>query len=94
MIVHTVTSKDAPMPSSPPRSRPVRILLVEDHDMVAEAICLALERSPVLEIVGRAASLASARVEARRHEPAAIAGMPSIALTLAAWWLSSAAVLR
>ncbi|MET8021777.1 response regulator transcription factor [Streptomyces decoyicus] len=69
MIVHTVTSKDAPMPSSPPRSRPVRILLVEDHDMVAEAICLALERSPVLEIVGRAASLASARVEARRHEP-------------------------
>ncbi|MEJ8653483.1 response regulator transcription factor [Streptomyces sp. MS1.AVA.3] len=57
------------MPSSPPRSRPVRILLVEDHDMVAEAICLALERSPALEIVGRAASLASARVEARRYEP-------------------------
>ncbi|MEU1212545.1 response regulator transcription factor [Streptomyces sp. NPDC005790] len=57
------------MPSSPPHSRPVRILLVEDHDMVAEAMCLALERSPDLQIVGRAASVASALSDARRCEP-------------------------
>ncbi|GGK20967.1 DNA-binding response regulator [Streptomyces camponoticapitis] len=57
------------MPSSSPPTRPVRVLLVEDHDMVAEAICLALERSPALEIVGRSASVASALVEADRHKP-------------------------
>ncbi|MFD3549895.1 response regulator [Streptomyces sp. NPDC058655] len=57
------------MPSPPPNSRPVRILVVEDHDMVAEAICLALERSPDLRIVGRAASVASALADARRCEP-------------------------
>lgn len=57
------------MPSSPPRSGPVRVLLVEDHDMVAEAICLALERSPGLEIVGRSASVASALRDAGRYEP-------------------------
>lgn len=37
--------------------------------MVAEAICLALERSPDLRVVGRAASLASALADARRCEP-------------------------
>ncbi|GHH45139.1 response regulator transcription factor [Streptomyces candidus] len=57
------------MPSPSPHSRPVRVLLVEDHDMVAEAICLALERSPGLRIVGRAASVASALADARRTEP-------------------------
>ncbi|MEU1438547.1 response regulator transcription factor [Streptomyces sp. NPDC005786] len=57
------------MPSRSPSTRPVRILLVEDHDMVAEAICLALERSPGLQIVGRAASVASALADVQRHEP-------------------------
>ncbi|MEW2179381.1 response regulator transcription factor [Streptomyces sp. NPDC005406] len=57
------------MPSRSPYTRPVRILLVEDHDMVAEAICLALERSPKLKIVARAGSVASALVDAQRHQP-------------------------
>ncbi|MEV6758548.1 response regulator transcription factor [Streptomyces sp. NPDC051214] len=69
MIVQSATCKDAPMPSSPPHSRPIRILLVEDHDMVAEAIRLALERSPDLQIVGHAASVASALADAERCEP-------------------------
>ncbi|MEU9031848.1 response regulator transcription factor [Streptomyces sp. NPDC048383] len=69
MIVRSATCKDAPMPSPSPHSRPVRILLVEDHDMVAEAICLALERSPDLQIVGRAASVASALADASCCEP-------------------------
>ncbi|WP_299538763.1 response regulator transcription factor [uncultured Streptomyces sp.] len=57
------------MPPRPPHSRPVRIQVVEDHDMVAEAICLALDRSPDLQVVGRAASLAAALAEAKRCEP-------------------------
>ncbi|WP_328540530.1 response regulator transcription factor [Streptomyces sp. NBC_00344] len=57
------------MSSTPLRSRPVRVLLVEDHDMVAEAICLALERSPDLQVVGRSGSVASALVDTRRYEP-------------------------
>lgn len=69
MIMRSAPCKDAPMPSAFSPSRPVRILLVEDHDMVAEAICLALERSPDLQIVARAASVASALADARRCEP-------------------------
>lgn len=57
------------MPSSPPHGRPIRVLLVEDHDMVAEAIRLALERSPDLQVVGHASSVASALTDARRCEP-------------------------
>ncbi|WP_433543836.1 response regulator (plasmid) [Streptomyces sp. CA-294286] len=57
------------MPAPSPHSRPVRVLLVEDHDMVAEAICLALERSPDLRVVGRAGSVASALADARRTAP-------------------------
>lgn len=69
MIVQSPTCRDALMPSPPPHSRPIRVLLVEDHDMVAEAICLALERSPDLRIVGHATSVASALTDARRCEP-------------------------
>ncbi|MGW6318885.1 response regulator [Streptomyces sp. NPDC055099] len=42
---------------------------MEDHDMVAEAIRLALERSPDLQIVGHAASVASALADAKQCEP-------------------------
>lgn len=37
--------------------------------MVAEAICLALERSPDLEVVGRSATVAAALVQADRYQP-------------------------
>ncbi|WP_285802255.1 response regulator transcription factor [Streptomyces sp. RKAG290] len=57
------------MPSPSPHSRPVRLLLVEDHDMVAEAIRLALERSSDLQVVGRAATVASALADVKRCEP-------------------------
>ncbi|MFJ7948551.1 response regulator [Streptomyces sp. NPDC096354] len=69
MIMQAANTEDAPMPSPPQRSRPVRVLLVEDHDMVAEAICLALERSPDLEIVGRSASVESALADVGRYQP-------------------------
>ncbi|MEU1115985.1 MULTISPECIES: response regulator transcription factor [unclassified Streptomyces] len=57
------------MPAPSAHRRPVKVLLVEDHDMVADAICLALERSPDLRVVGLAASVAAALTEAKRCEP-------------------------
>ncbi|MFI6097058.1 response regulator [Lentzea sp. NPDC051213] len=45
-----------------------RVVLVEDHDMVAEAIGLALERAGI-EVIARAATVAAALVESRRGEP-------------------------
>jgi len=48
---------------------PVRVLLVEDHDMVAEALQLALDRADGITVVGRARSRAEAVADAREHEP-------------------------
>jgi DNA-binding NarL/FixJ family response regulator/signal transduction histidine kinase len=44
-----------------PRSEPVRVLLVEDHAAVREAIAVAFRQEPDFEIVGEAGSLAEAR---------------------------------
>ena len=48
---------------------PVRVLLVEDHDMVAEALQQALDRAGGISVVGRARSAAEATADARRHRP-------------------------
>lgn len=48
---------------------PIRVVLVEDHDMVAEAMTLALQRADDIEIVARARSIATALEEVRRHRP-------------------------
>ncbi|WP_090066697.1 response regulator transcription factor [Lentzea flaviverrucosa] len=45
-----------------------RVVLVEDHDMVAEAIGLALERAGI-EVIARASTVAAALAEASRGEP-------------------------
>jgi DNA-binding NarL/FixJ family response regulator len=45
-----------------------RVVLVEDHDMVAEAIGLALERAGI-EVVARASTIAAALAETSRGEP-------------------------
>jgi DNA-binding NarL/FixJ family response regulator len=42
-------------------SRPVRVLLVEDHAPIREAIASEFEPHPDFEVVGQAASLAEAR---------------------------------
>src|SRR5687768_4723226 len=59
------------MPSSPPSSpaSPIRVLLVEDHDMVAEAIEFAIDQAGDMLIVGRAASIATALSEVQRSRP-------------------------
>lgn len=48
---------------------PTRVVLVEDHDMVAEAMVLAMRRAEDIEIVARAHSIATALVEVRRCSP-------------------------
>ncbi len=55
--------------SSAEESRPVRVLLVEDHDMVAEALQLALDRADGITVVGRARSRAEAVADALEHAP-------------------------
>ncbi|WP_020672858.1 response regulator transcription factor [Amycolatopsis nigrescens] len=58
--------------SGKPRERPghpVRVLLVEDHDMVAEAITLAFDAVEDIEIVARACSLEQAFRQVARHRP-------------------------
>lgn len=69
------------MPSSPhsalgtvPRtdSGRISILLVEDHDMVAEAIRIAMDRTDDLEVVGRSLSVRDALTDAARLRPAVV----------------------
>ncbi|MFE9636142.1 response regulator [Streptomyces sp. NPDC006463] len=69
------------MPSTPqatPQTAPrsvgerITILLVEDHDMVAEAIRLALDRTDDLVVVGRSLSVADALADAARLRPAVV----------------------
>ncbi|MEU4804448.1 response regulator transcription factor [Actinosynnema sp. NPDC023587] len=55
--------------SDPPRPGPIRVLLVEDHDMVAEAIGLALQRNPEVVVVAAVRSIATAREATARHRP-------------------------
>jgi DNA-binding NarL/FixJ family response regulator len=47
----------------------IRVLLVEDHDMVAEALGLGLEQAADIEVVSRADTIATALAEARRSQP-------------------------
>ncbi|MEV0145406.1 MULTISPECIES: response regulator transcription factor [unclassified Nonomuraea] len=47
----------------------IRLLLVEDHDMVAEAIGLALGQTDGVEVVGRSASIAAAVADTARFKP-------------------------
>ena len=48
---------------------PTRVVLVEDHDMVAEAMALAMQRADDIEIVARARSIATALTEVRKYSP-------------------------
>ena len=56
------------MPPSPPPTPPIRLVLVEDHDMVAEAISMALTDSG-LDVVARARSLKSGLADVARLAP-------------------------
>ncbi|MET0237642.1 MAG: response regulator transcription factor [Kibdelosporangium sp.] len=47
----------------------IRVLLVEDHDMVAEALGLGLRQAADIEVVGQSGSLAAALADARNCQP-------------------------
>ncbi|NUR83486.1 MAG: response regulator transcription factor, partial [Nonomuraea sp.] len=53
------------MPTTPP----IRLVLVEDHAMVAEAIGLALGGADGIEVVAQAGSIAAALTETARCQP-------------------------
>lgn len=48
---------------------PIRVVLVEDHDMVAEAMTLAIQQVDDIEVVARARSIATAVAEVDEHSP-------------------------
>jgi DNA-binding NarL/FixJ family response regulator len=57
------------MAGMPPPPRPIRVVLVEDHDMVAEAIGLALDQDPGMEVVDRAPSISAALAQVHLKKP-------------------------
>lgn len=50
-------------------ANPIRVLIVDDHEVVREGLRALLKRRPQLTVVGEADSVASAIAEARRNEP-------------------------
>jgi DNA-binding NarL/FixJ family response regulator len=48
---------------------PIRVVLVEDHDMVAEAMTLAIQQVDDIEVVARARSIETAVAEVDAHTP-------------------------
>ncbi|NUW44699.1 response regulator transcription factor [Nonomuraea rhodomycinica] len=61
---------ESPPGEPPPEESPlIRLLLVEDHDMVAEALGLALDRAHGVEVVARSGSIETAVADAERLQP-------------------------
>lgn len=62
-----------PNPTSPqpeaPAAAPIRVLLVEDHTMVAEALGAAFEEVPEIHLVASVDSVAEGLAAAKEHEP-------------------------
>ncbi|MEO8510543.1 MAG: response regulator transcription factor [Chloroflexota bacterium] len=57
-------------PAEPtPNARPLRLLVVDDHEVVRQGLVALLERRPGFEIVAQAGTVAQAVAEAARFEP-------------------------
>src|SRR4030081_1726446 len=50
-------------------ARPLRVLVVDDHEGVRQGLVALLDRRPVFEVVARAGSVAEAIEQARLHQP-------------------------
>ncbi|OLZ45831.1 response regulator [Amycolatopsis keratiniphila] len=59
---------NSPQPM-PPAAAPIRVLLVEDHKMVAEALGAAFEEFPEIDLVASVESLAHGMIAAGDHLP-------------------------
>ncbi len=53
----------------PPAATPIRVLLVEDHKMVAEALGAAFEEFPEIDLVASEESLTDGLIAAAAHRP-------------------------
>ncbi len=50
-------------------ARPLRVLVVDDHEVVRQGLVALLDRRPGFEVVGEAGTVAEAIEAARRHQP-------------------------
>ena len=56
-------------PNPPETPRPLRMLVVDDHEVVRQGLVALLDRHGEFEVVAQAGSVAEALSQARRHEP-------------------------
>ncbi len=47
--------------------KPIRVLFVEDHQLLADALAAMLEREPDMQVVGIAGTVADAKIMAREQ---------------------------
>jgi len=64
----TAVTFSVPLPAEG-GARMIRVLLVDDHDVVREGLRSLLRRSPDIEVVGEAGTAAAAEAEAARLQP-------------------------
>jgi two-component system response regulator DevR len=50
-------------------NRPIRLLVVDDHEVVRQGLVAMLDRRPGFQVVAQAGTVAEALAEARRHQP-------------------------
>jgi two-component system, NarL family, response regulator DevR len=55
--------------SEPDPARPLRVLVVDDHEVVRQRLVALLDRRQAFQLVAQAGSVEEAVAEARRHEP-------------------------
>jgi len=60
---------DAPAAYVQTQPRPLRVLVVDDHDIVRQGLVALLARRPQFQVVAQAGTVADALVEARRFQP-------------------------
>jgi two-component system, NarL family, response regulator DevR len=53
----------------PDPARPLRLLVVDDHEVVRQGLVALLDRRPGFQVVAEAGDVESAIAEARRHQP-------------------------
>jgi two-component system response regulator DevR len=55
--------------TEPDPKRPLRLLIVDDHEVVRQGLVALLDRRPGFQVVAEAGSVETAIAEARRHQP-------------------------
>jgi two-component system, NarL family, response regulator DevR len=61
--------RESPMASEPTAARPLRLLVVDDHEVVRQGLVALLGRRPNFQVVAEAATAAESLDMARRYQP-------------------------